>query len=105
MSRGTRWRDYQDYHRPLATYSEKERNRILESKHNGGRGSNYIRSSGVRFSTFSTGGRLNGLPKGVSGVDLSNSPAESLLFYIPAFNFGSEASKLFMWGLHRGKDT
>ena len=25
-------RDYQDYHRPLATYSEKERNRILESK-------------------------------------------------------------------------
>jgi hypothetical protein len=32
MSRGTRSRDYQDYHRPLATYSEKERNRILESK-------------------------------------------------------------------------
>jgi hypothetical protein len=25
-------RDYQDYHRPLATYSEEERNRILESK-------------------------------------------------------------------------
>jgi hypothetical protein len=25
-------RDYQDYHRPLGTYSEKERNRILESK-------------------------------------------------------------------------
>jgi hypothetical protein len=29
---GTRSRNYQDYHRPLATYSEKERNRILESK-------------------------------------------------------------------------
>jgi len=32
MSKRTRWRDYQDYHRPLATYSKKERNRILESK-------------------------------------------------------------------------
>jgi hypothetical protein len=32
MSVGARPRDYQDYHRPLATYSEKERNRILESK-------------------------------------------------------------------------
>jgi hypothetical protein len=32
MRTGARSRDYQDYHRPLATYSEKERNRILESK-------------------------------------------------------------------------
>jgi len=32
MRTGTRSRDYQEYHRPLATYSEKERNRILESK-------------------------------------------------------------------------
>ena len=32
MSAGTRRRDYQDYHRPLASYSEEERNRILESK-------------------------------------------------------------------------
>jgi hypothetical protein len=32
MSPGTRRRDHPDYHRPLATYSEEERNRILESK-------------------------------------------------------------------------
>jgi len=32
MSAGARSKNYQDYHRPLATYSEKERNRILESK-------------------------------------------------------------------------
>jgi hypothetical protein len=32
MSARTRSRDYQDYHRPLASYAEKERNRILASK-------------------------------------------------------------------------
>ena len=32
MRAGPTSKNYEDYHRPLATYSEKERNRILESK-------------------------------------------------------------------------
>ena len=54
MSTGTRRRDYQDYHRPLATYSEEERNRILESKAQRRARHNYTRSLRVRFLAFLT---------------------------------------------------